>query len=139
MNKKYTLEINKFLKYSIWALPLLSIMILIIFFIAADIHHNVKILFTLPFFGFAFFNWSKYLRRPVKLDVFEDSAILHNIFNKETNISFSDITSIESNNSQALIIRTRSNKIIGVNGFAEFSRFIEDAKAINKEIIVKGL
>ena len=135
---RYSLELNKFLKYSIWALPVLSAIIFIIFLIYADID-NTKLLFALPFFGFAFWNWSKYFKRPVRIGVFKDYANLYNILSKETMIKFSDIKSIESDRSKALIIRTKSDKILGINGFDEFSRFVEDVRITNKDLLVKGL
>jgi hypothetical protein len=135
---KYSLELNKFLKYSIWALPILSIFIFVIFFKYSDID-SLKLLFALPFFAFAFWNWAKYFKRPIKINVYQDSASLFNIFHKETKIKFSEINSIESDSSKSLIIRTKSNKIFGVNGFAEFSRFVNDVKSSNQEIIIKGL
>lgn len=135
---RYSLELNKFLKYSIWALPILSIIIFIIFFKYSEID-SLKLLIVLPFFGFAFWNWAKYFKRPVKINVYEDSATLFNIFNKETIIKFNEINSIESDSSKALVIRTKSRKILVVNGFAEFSKFVDDIKSVNKEIIIKGL
>jgi len=135
---KYSLELNKFLKFSIWGLPILSIIIFIIFFKYSNID-NLKLLFALPFFVFAFWHWAKYFKRPIKINVYKDSASLYSIFHRETKIKFSEINSIESDSSKALIMRTKSNKVIGVNGFAEFSKLIEDIKNVNQEIIVKNL
>jgi hypothetical protein len=137
-NIKYSLELNKFLKYSIWALPILSAIIFILFFIYADIE-KIKLLYALPFFGYAFWNWAKYFNRPIRINVFEDYATMYNVFNKETKINFRDIYSIESNSSKVLIIRTKSDKIFGVNGFSQFSKFLEHVKNVNTEIIIKGL
>ncbi len=135
---KYSLKLNKFLKYYISTLPILSVIVLLIFVMYAGIT-NLKLLIGLLLFFTVLRNWFKYFKRPVKIKVFEDYANLYNIFNKETTIKFSDIKSIESNRSQALIIRTKSEKILGVNGFPEFSRFVEDIKNKNKEVVFKGL
>ncbi len=135
---KYSLELNKFLKCSIWALPILSISIIVIFFKYSDVD-RLKLLLDLPFFVFAFWNWAKYFNRPVKINVNKDSASFFSIFHKETKIKFSEINSVESDGSNSLIIRTKSNKIFGVNGLAEFSRFVNDVKSSNQEVIIKGL
>lgn len=135
---KYSLELNKFLKYSIWALPIFSIIFIVVIFKYSDIDNPYQLL-ALPFFGFAFWNWAKYLKRPVKINVYKDSASLYDVFHKETKIKFSEINSIESDSSKGLVIRTKSRKIHGVNGFEEFSKFIEDIREVNKEIMLKGL
>jgi hypothetical protein len=134
---KYSIELNKTLKYSLWVFPVFFVIIFIIFFKYAEIN-NIKPLLALPFWGFAFWNWLIYFNRPIKIDIYQDFLILYNIFNKKRKIRFDEIISIENHTSKIIVIRTKSKKILGVNGFDEFHKLIEKARSSNYQITFKS-
>ena len=135
---EYSLELNWFIKYSIWGLPALTLLIIIISLVNIKITNTVLIM-LIPLLALALWNWTRRFHRPVKIEVYQDHAILYNIYRMKTKMMFKDIFSIESSDKEILILRLNSKKIYKVNGFSNFSKFVEDAKRKNKDILLKGL
>lgn len=138
--KKYTLYIRKVYIYLTIMAP--------VFMLLGILSFILSFFYDKPFGGIGagiillsigFLNWKRYLYKPVEIDVYDNKAILRNIFKKETEILFSDMMKIEVEKTKSLKIITKSQEIIGVFAFDNFDKFITDIKQINPRLITNGL
>ncbi len=132
----YILRINKFNIYSIVLSPVLFLITWLLILIAVSDSKFLLIFFLTSFLSIII--WTRYLRRPVEIEVNGSKIKFKDIFKKEIELSFSEITKIEIKQSKELIIQTNQIKIVGVNAFTDFSRFLSDAKRSNQNLLTIG-
>jgi hypothetical protein len=125
----FTLKIHKFHIVATYVVPILFFISYIIAFVDLWVErsflHNAVLFLVWPMI---ILNWKRYLRKPVTITVSNDTAILHDVFGKETVIPFSDFRSIEVNKGKQLKIVTLSDEILGVQAFDGFNKFVEAVK-----------
>lgn len=132
----YILRINKFNIYSIVLSPVLFLIAWLLILLAGPNSKFLLIFFLTSFLPIII--WTRYLRRPVEIEVNGSKIKFKDIFKKEIELSFSEITKIEIKQSKELIIQTNQIKIVGVNAFTDFSRFLSDAKRSNQNLLTIG-
>jgi hypothetical protein len=137
-NLEYSLRLNRFIKYSIWGLPAITVVLFILFF--TDINYTDAMpMLLMSLMMFALWNILKNSERPIRIDVYENYAILYDVYGIKTKIIFKGIQSIESLQPRILVLRLKSEKTYHVNGLSNFARFVEDVKNKNKDVLIKGL
>jgi len=137
-NLEYSLSINRFIKYSIWGLPALTLLVIIISFINTNIS-TASPMILMSLILLALWNLLRNSERPIRIDVYEDYAFFYNVYGMKDKIIFKGILSFESIEPRILILRLKSEKTYRVNGLSNFSRFVEDVKNKNKDVLLKGL
>ena len=136
-NPNYVLKLKDAIKYTLLGLPVLIVGIFLLLVGLFDNGDRSSLLLSLPLWAFALYNWVKYLRRPMEIYVYDDKAVLKDFLGRKKSIELAKIKIIETNTTKALMIRTKENDYLGINGFIDFPRFIDDVRKANPDLIVK--
>ena len=138
MKDFFILKLRTRKKISLYFYNLMLIIGIIFFFPYGPNSETSRVLFWLAFTVIYFINSKYFLFFLDKIIVLENEVIFVRKILKEIKVEKTDVKSIKVTFGGFFEIRTSKIKIVGLCDFDGFSRFVEDIRRTNTDLITKG-